>query len=90
LGRASLETDTFEIEIPHDYKVDDLPSPVNVDVGFASYRSKIEVDGSKLRYRREYVVRGLTVSPDSMADWRRLQGVIGADEAAPAVLKRTP
>jgi hypothetical protein len=90
LGRASLETDTFEIEIPHDYKVDDLPSPVNVDVGFASYRSKIEVDGSKLRYRREYVVRGLTVSPDSMADWRRLQGVIGADEAAAVVLKRTP
>jgi hypothetical protein len=49
LEQTSRQTDHYEIEIPKDYKVDDIPDPVNVDVGFASYRSKIEVDGSKLR-----------------------------------------
>ena len=90
LGRASRETDTFEIELPKQYAVDDIPNPVKIDVGFASYQSKIEVDGAKLRYWREYVVRDLAISPANMADWTKLEGVIGADEAAAVVLKRIP
>jgi transglutaminase-like putative cysteine protease len=90
LRRTSRETDTYEIEIPQDYKVDDLPDPVNIDVGFASYQSKVEVDGTKIRYWRQYVVRDLSVNADHIADWRKLQGVIGSDEASAVVLKRTP
>jgi hypothetical protein len=90
LRRTWRETDTYEIEIPQDYKVDDVPDPVNIDVGFASYQSKVEVDGSKIRYWRQYVVRDLSVNADHIADWRKLQGVIGSDEASAVVLKRTP
>jgi transglutaminase-like putative cysteine protease len=90
LRRTSRETDTYEIEIPQYYKVDDIPDPVKIDVGFASYQSKVEVEGSKIRYWREYIVRDLSVDPDHVADWRKLQGVIGADEAAAVVLKRAP
>jgi Domain of Unknown Function with PDB structure (DUF3857) len=90
LERTMRETDTYEIEIPKEYQVDDVPDPVNIDVGFASYQSKIEVEGSKLTYWREYVVRDLSVPPEKFADWARLQGVIGADEAAAVVLKRAP
>jgi transglutaminase-like putative cysteine protease len=90
LGRTSRETDTYEIEIPQNYKVDDVPDPVKIDVGFASYQSKVEVEGSEIRYWREYIVRDLSVTADHVADWRKLQGVIGADEAAAVVLKRTP
>jgi hypothetical protein len=68
--------------------VDDVPDPVKIDVGFATYQSKIEVTGSKLRYSREYVVHDLSVNPDHMADLRKLEGTIGADEAAAVVLKR--
>jgi Domain of Unknown Function with PDB structure (DUF3857)/Transglutaminase-like superfamily len=90
LRRTSRETDTYEIEIPHDYKVDDIPDPVKIDVGFASYQSKVEIEGSKIRYWREYIVRDMSVNLDHIADWRKLQGVIGADEAAAVVLKHTP
>ncbi len=68
--------------------MDDIPDAVKIDVGFASYQSKIEVEGSKLRYWREYVVRDLSVPPEKFSDWARLQGVIGADEAAAVVLKK--
>jgi len=70
--------------------VDDIPRAVKIDVGFASYESRTEVEGSKLRYWREYVVRDLSVPPEKFADWTRLQGVIGADETAAVVLKRVP
>lgn len=90
LGEARKVIDTYEIEIPKTYAVDDIPDPVKIDVGFASYQSRIEVDGSKLRYWREYIVRDLSVPPDKFEDWVKLQGVIGADESAAVVLKRTP
>jgi hypothetical protein len=88
LAHTAHETDTYEIEIPKEYRVDDIPDAVKIDVGFASYQSKIEVEGSKLRYWREYVVRDLSVPPEKFSDWARLQGVIGADEAAAVVLKK--
>jgi hypothetical protein len=88
LEQTARETDNYEIEIPKEYKVDEVPDPVNVDVGFASYQSKTEVDGSKLRYWREYIVRDLSVPPEKFNEWAKLQGVIGADETAVVVLKR--
>jgi hypothetical protein len=88
LGQTADETDTYEIELPKGYTVDDVPFPANVDVGFAAYRSKIDVDGSKLRYWREYTVRDLSVPPEKYSDWVKLEGVIGADETAAVVLKR--
>lgn len=88
LGAVARETDTYEIEIPKNYQVEDIPDPVKVDVGFASYQSKTEVNGSKLRYRREYIVRELSVPAEKFDDWVKLQGMIGADETAAVVLKR--
>ena len=87
---ASRETDVFEIEIPPGYKVDDMPDPVKIDMGFASYQSKSEVAGTKLRYTREYVVRDLHVGPERLADLRKLEGMIGADEMAAVVLTHQP
>jgi len=88
LDSAARETDTYEIQIPPGYAVDDVPNPVKIDVGFASYQSKIEVEGSKLRYWREYVVRDLQVPADRLADLRKFEGTVGADEMAAVVLKR--
>lgn len=88
LKRTQHMTDTFEIEIPKEYEVDDIPNPVTVDVGFASYSSKVEVHGSKLRYSREYLIRDLSVPAERFEEWARLQGTIGADENASVVLKR--
>jgi hypothetical protein len=90
LGETAKEIDTYEIEIPKGYAVDDVPDSSKIDVGFASYQSKIQVDGTKLRYWREYIVRDLSVPADKFGDWVKLQGVIGADETAAVVLKRAP
>jgi len=90
LRRTAREIDVYEIEIPKEFQVDEIPDPVKIDVGFASYQSRTEVEGSKLRYTREYRVRDLSVPPEKFADWAKLQGVIGADESAAVVLKRTP
>ena len=81
LSRTAKEIDTYEIEIPKEYQVDDIPGPVQIDVGFATYQSKIVVDGSKLQYWREYVIRQLSIPPEKFNDWARLQGSIGADES---------
>ena len=88
LGRTAHETDTYEIEIPKEYQIDDVPDPVSLDVGFASYQSKTQVQGSQLRYWREYIVRDVTIPPEKYDDWVKLQGIIGADESAAVVLKK--
>jgi hypothetical protein len=88
--RTSRETDTFEIELPKEYAVEDMPDPVKLDVGFASYQSKVELKGSKVRYLREFVRRSVLIGPEHTDDLRKFLGTIGADEAAVLVLKRVP
>ena len=86
--RASLETDTFEIELPKDYLVEDTPEPVKVDAGFASYESRIVVEGSKVRYWRELVWRDVLIPPNRADELRKFLIMVGADESALMVLKR--
>ncbi len=86
---ATKEEDTFEIQLPPGYTVDDLPDATHVDVGFASYTSKIESRGSTIRYWREYVVNDPDVGTDKLADLRKLENAIYEDESATAVLKKT-
>src|SRR5258707_1558668 len=88
LGGASDETDTYEIELTASYSVDDVPEPVNIDMDFASYHSKVEVEGKKLRYSRELVVRSEQVEPTRIGDLRKFEGMIGADEVSAVILKK--
>ena len=83
----SRQTDSFEIQIPEGFVVDDVPEPTKVDVGFARYQSHFEVTGNKVRYSREYEIRDVHVSPEKISDFRNLQGKIGADEFSAVVLK---
>src|SRR5207245_5863014 len=80
----------YEITLPKEYAVDDVPDPVKVDLGFASYESKVEVNGSKIRYSREFVRKDVLIPADHTEDMRKLLGVIGADETAVVILKKTP
>jgi len=89
LRASSQESDTYEIELPAGYKVDDIPDPVKIDAGFAIYQSKTEVDGQTLRYHREYTVRSVEISPDKFAELKTFEGRIGADERAAVVLKKS-
>jgi len=84
---ASRDIDDFEITLPPGYVADDLPPPVSVDYGFASYQSRSEVSGSVLRYLRTFEVREVTIPLNKVEDLKRLYRIIAGDERNTAVLK---
>jgi len=80
--------DIFDITIPPGYVVDETPDPVAVDFDFASYHSTVSAKGNLLHYEREYIVRQVEIPPARVADFRRLESAILADEKDSAVLKK--
>jgi len=83
----SKNSDIIEIGIPAGYQVDDLPPPVNVDYGFASYHSKTEVNGGMLKYSRIFEVKELSVPVSKVEELKKLYRIIASDERNTAVLK---
>jgi hypothetical protein len=81
-------TDEYDIELPPGYVVDELPDPVKVDVGFASYVSSTELHGRVLHYSRTYTVREVTVPAAKYGQVQQLAAAIAADEGSQAILKR--
>ncbi|GAC1665289.1 MAG: hypothetical protein NVS9B4_20900 [Candidatus Acidiferrum sp.] len=83
----SRDTDMFEIALPAGFVVDDLPPPVDVDYGFASYHSKTETTGNTLKYARVFEVKELSVPLNKVQDLKQLYRIIASDERNTAVLK---
>jgi hypothetical protein len=83
------DADLFEIAIPAGYEVEELPPPVNLDDGFASYRSKTEMVGRVLRYSRVFEIKELSVPVSKAPDLMHFYRAIANDERNSAVLKRT-
>jgi hypothetical protein len=87
--RETMQTrDDFEIELPKGYKVDEIPEPVELDMGFAAYKSSSSVKDNVLHYSRTYTVRAVTLPAEKYGDLQKLAGVIAADEQNHAVLKK--
>jgi hypothetical protein len=80
--------DSYDIELPAGYSVDELPDPVSVDTDFASYHSATTAKGNLLHYEREYVVRMVELPAGRAADFRKFESAIVEDERASAVLKK--
>ena len=80
--------DDFTIELPPGYAVDEIPDPVKLDLGFASYESSSTAQEQRLHYTRTYTVREVTLPADKYPDVQKLAGVIAADEESSAVLKQ--
>ena len=80
--------DSFDIAIPAGYVVDETPDPVNLDMDFASYHSKVSVNGNLLHYEREYVVRQVELPPARALEFRGFESAILSDEKSAAVLKK--
>jgi len=88
LHETMQETDDYTIALPAGYTADEVPDPVNVDLGFAVYRSSSTVKDNVLHYTRTYTVRQVTLPAEKYDDVRKLAGIIAADEQARAVLKK--
>jgi hypothetical protein len=87
-GQTGTWRDTLDVTLPPGYVVDDLPQGVDLDLGFAHYKSEVKASGDVLHYTREYVVRQIDLAPDKYRDVSKLMGVINADETTSAVLKK--
>jgi hypothetical protein len=88
LSETMQEQDDYTIVLPAGYAVDEIPDPVKLDLGFASYESSSNVKGNVLHYTRTYTVREVTLPADRYSDVQKLAGVIAADEQSRAVLKK--
>jgi len=88
MGETGTWRDTIDVAVPAGYVVDDMPEPVSVDVGFASYKSEVKAADGVLHYSREYKVNELALGPEKYADVRKLMGAIASDENNSAVLKK--
>jgi hypothetical protein len=88
LKQSMQEQDDYSVQLPSGYVADDLPEPVNIDVGFASYQSSTRLEGNTLHYSRTYTVREVTLPAERYADYRKLAETIGADEESRVVLKK--
>jgi hypothetical protein len=82
-----LDTDNFEITLPHGYLVDDVPPAVDADYGFASYHSKTEVTGNVLKYHRAFEVKQLSVPVSQAPQLKKFYRIIASDERNTAVLR---
>jgi len=80
--------DDFDVKIPPGYTVDDVPDPVKMDVGFATYTSEVKAEGDVLHYQREYVLKKLRLDPGQYGELRKLEAEIATDENSAAVLKK--
>jgi hypothetical protein len=80
--------DDFSVKLPPGYTVDDVPDPVNVDTGFATYHSEVKKEGNVLHYERELVLKQVTLPPADFAELMKLNAAITTDENSDAVLRK--
>jgi hypothetical protein len=81
------DTDTFDIELPLGFEVDELPPPVDLDEGFASYHSKTESVGRSIRYTRALEIKEVSVPVAQAAKLKEFYRIIYGDERNSAVLR---
>jgi hypothetical protein len=80
--------DSYDIVLPEGYAVDEMPDPVTLDLGFASYHSSVTAKGKTLHYEREYKVKQVELPASQAQDYRKLESAIITDEKSTVVLKR--
>ena len=88
LSETMQEQDEFWIGLPDGYAVDELPDPVSLDMGFATYTSSSKMEGHTLHYTRTYTVKELALPASRYSEWQKLAGAIANDEQSSAVFKK--
>jgi hypothetical protein len=82
------DADTFDITIPLGFVVDDVPPPVDVDDGFASYHAKTEIQGNLIHYSRTFEVKELSVPVARADELKKFYRIVNTDERNTLVLKQ--
>ncbi|MGH9684115.1 MAG: transglutaminase-like domain-containing protein [Candidatus Acidiferrales bacterium] len=86
---ATRQDDDFEITLPAGYVVDELPQPVKAECPYGSYRSRVEISGNTLTYKRMYQINDIIVPTEKLGEVRGFFQQIASDERSSAILRKT-
>jgi hypothetical protein len=87
---TAIHSDEFNITLPMGFTVDELPAPVKIVSGPISYSSESVLNGTTLKYNRQYKVEQVMVPLEGLEELNRVNRKIAQDERNSAVLKRQP
>jgi hypothetical protein len=74
--------DELVISIPAGHRIESLPAAVELDRGFARFKSDVVMDGGRLVYRRELDIKEDTVPVESYEEFRQFVNlVLQADQS---------
>jgi hypothetical protein len=79
--------DNFEIELPNGYQLDESPPPANITNAFGEYRSSVQMNGTTLRYIREFRLNSPEIPAAQVGEFRKFLKKVAASERASVVLK---
>jgi len=86
---TTVQADQFDFTIPQGYVPDELPPPLKIDYGFASYTSNVEMTGGNiLRYSRTFQVNDVIIPSARLGDLKIFFRKIQADESNAVVFKK--
>jgi len=88
-GGLDTQIEDYTIDLPAGYATVDVPDTVKLDVGFATYASKTEVEKGKIHYVREMQVRQLEIPAEKYAEFAKFMQEVGNNENDPVFLKKT-
>ncbi|MEM9983916.1 MAG: DUF3857 domain-containing protein [Bacteroidota bacterium] len=81
LRRGYIKEDSLVYQVPGNYRLEYLPSEVEITAPFGSYRASYIMEGNQLTYRRELLVLGGSFEAKQYQAWRKFwQQVAKADQ----------
>jgi hypothetical protein len=84
---ASRQDDVFDISVPPGYVLDEPQPPVTASCEFATYTSKVEVNGNILHYTRTLQIKSVTVPTAKLGEIREFLQKVAADQATFVALR---
>jgi transglutaminase-like putative cysteine protease len=88
LSMVSEQRDEFTIELAEGLRIDSLPPPVDVDAGFAVYKSRTEQRDRALVYSRVYRLLEPVLPASRYQDAVRFYRAMDADQRQSVLLKK--
>ena len=83
------KSEDYVISFPAGYTVEELPDPVNLDFGFATYSSRTESKANELHFVRDFRLKQTELTVDQFSKLRDFMSQIQSDESSPVMLKKT-
>ena len=83
---ADALDETVNIQLPADFRVDELPDPAHIDSPFGKYDATWTVTGDRLVFKRSFALPAQTVPVAGYAGLRKFLDTVSSSSESPVVL----